>query len=473
MYCRRTGQRSRAARVFVPLGLALVLTAAACGGGGGGTEASKRVRNAPAGETPVAGDPAATDALAAPGDGGTSATSATGRKRSSAKVGSSARGPSGGTVPVADLGPRPASEDRTGVTKDKIRLGYHWPKTSYYGAILKSYIEHFQLYITGKGGLNERGGVGGRKIELVEADDQMTPSGAAAAAKQLEDTFTVYGHAGVEQQVVVLSSYEQKKIPYVANGLMSTHVKDSKYGFTFLTPWDIVAQALPSYINNFMKLKGKPIGVIWESPDWPVPKDAFLAEAAAAGLDVRITEQVTATQASYVANLDKVRGKGVEVVVLISRLSAPGILRDARAMGWSPTWTGFGPWTLNLFNTASGNLMEGIKAVRQWQGVDSAKYAEYVAFMKANGKENEASEEGYGGWMIGYFYENVLARAGKDPTRQSLIEGLEKTGAAPIELAITPPVQYSAGRHWQSDQALPVQVKNGNWVKIGSFANRF
>jgi hypothetical protein len=117
--------------------------------------------------------------------------------------------------------------------------------------------------------------------------------------------------------------------------------------------------------------------------------------------------------------------------------------------------------------------MEGIKAVRQWQGVDSPKYKEYVDFLAANGKRDEASEEGFGGWMIGFFLEHLIARAGPDPTRQSFIEGLENTVRNPVILKVTPPVEYAQGRHWQSDRGLPVQVKSGNWVAIGDWARRF
>jgi substrate-binding family protein len=184
-------------------------------------------------------------------------------------------------------------------------------------------------------------------------------------------------------------------------------------------------------------------------------------------------ERVGATQASYVSNVDKVRSTGAEVVVLLGRLSVPGILRDARLIGYAPLWTGFGPWTLNLFNTASGGLTEGIKALRQWWGVDSPKYKEYVTFLRNNGRADEASEEGYGGWMIGFFYENLLKRAGPDPTRESLIEGIFGTNTVPIPLVVTPPIRFASTRHWMSEEALPVQVKDGAWIKIGDFAKRF
>jgi ABC-type branched-subunit amino acid transport system substrate-binding protein len=452
--------------------LLLAILAGGCGGDGANRDRRGSASAAPDEELPgfSTDSPDETVATDDGGEGRSGSSSSGGR--SSARVAAGRPGlPT--PVPVAKVGPRAASEDRTGVTKTTIRIGHHWPKSSHYGAILKTYIEHFNLYFTGRDGLNERGGVGGRKIELVEADDKLSPSGAATAAKELEEkkVYMVYGHAGVEQQIVVRDAFEKTGLPYVANGLMSTHVKNARTSFTFLTPWDLVAESAPSFIDKVMKLGGRKVGVIWEQPDWPLPKDRFLAEAKRHGLDVAIVEPVTATQASYVQNVSKVRDAEAEVVVMISRLSAPGILRDARAIGYRPAWTGFGPWTLNLFNTASGGLMEGIKAVRQWQGVDAPKYAEYAEHMQANG--SEPNEEGFGGWMIGFFLEHVLARAGADPTRPSFVEGLQKTDGSPINLGVTPPVRYAPGRHWQSEEALPVEVKDGNFRRIGDWKRRF
>ena len=146
------------------------------------------------GPTPAAGTPAASPsagaaALLAPASGGTA-------KIGGAGIASAPRQVPGleGVLTLDDglaaWKERPADEDRTGVSADKIVLGRNFGVTgvlasveAYSGPGLQALIQR----------INEAGGIHGRKLELIIRDDQYNPTIAVQVVRELVEKDKVFG----------------------------------------------------------------------------------------------------------------------------------------------------------------------------------------------------------------------------------------------------------------------------------------
>lgn len=195
----------------------------AIGVGGGGTTHAAKQRNAQdvtagpsggdvTGETSTTAAGATATTAGAGGPGGAAAN----------KPGAKAAGTGPGGHTTDTLASKPG-ETRIGVGADFVKWGLHAPQT-FNGAPLAlaaDPLEGVGIYVTA---INNAGGINGRKIDEIFADDRYTTDGAAQAAdKLLNDAkvFHVSGTLGVDQVAIVATRASQTKpapTPYMAAG---------------------------------------------------------------------------------------------------------------------------------------------------------------------------------------------------------------------------------------------------------------
>ena len=113
---------------------------------------------------------------------------------------------------IAMFKTRPANEDRTGITKDTIRLGRHLALTgpgATGGPITAAMNGVFEK-------VNAAGGVHGRKIELLTRDDQFNPSVASQVVQELverDKVFAIFQGTSTAQVSAVFDYLNAKKVP--------------------------------------------------------------------------------------------------------------------------------------------------------------------------------------------------------------------------------------------------------------------
>lgn len=177
------------------------------GGGGAGVAGTGAVGDG-------SGLPGATDGPGAEGPTGAGATG-------SADVADGGPGGSGGSASVGN-GRAGGPGDTTGVTDTTIKIGVHAPVTGAAAIPQQSFERAVGVYFDYA---NRRGGVNGRKVQVLFEDDHFDPNAARAKCKQFAEqdkVFLIIGGAGSDQIDACARYASATGVPYLSAGVHAT-----------------------------------------------------------------------------------------------------------------------------------------------------------------------------------------------------------------------------------------------------------
>jgi branched-chain amino acid transport system substrate-binding protein len=305
--------------------------------------------------------------VSVPGKGGT----ATGAGATPGTGGTANRAPAQPAAAQAT-----AAGSTVGVTADSITIsllaGYSGP----YGGLFKTWADNaFGLWVAE---VNAHGGIHGRKLVLKQVDNRDAAEGGVAACKEVQGngSFMAISMAGLAGADMSSSDcLDKARIPVVAFNLAG-YRDHWRY---VISANDDAKQAVPiaSLIKNVIgDGAGKTGMIVVNDPIQFAARDAINRELDRLGMTHVRDETISAGQGSFVAELSRLRSAGATTVVMVTGNESVGIVRDAKAMGYSPHFTGMF-WTLDEFSQPAGQLWQGIKAVRVFPTTESAVYAEY------------------------------------------------------------------------------------------------
>ncbi len=257
-----------------------------------------------------------------------------------------------------------------GVTADSIKLGGSYPfsgPASAYGTIGKGAQAYFKL-------VNDKGGVGGRKIEFVTYDDGYEPQRALTNAKKLVEqdrVFALFNTLGTANNLAIWDYANQQKVPqvFVATGA-SNWGKDPNGH-----PWTIGWQ--PNYVTEakvyaaYLK-QNKPnakVAVLYQNDAYG--KDllaGFEAGIAGSGIKVVDRQSYEATDPSVASQVKKLAGTGADVFLDITtpKFGAQAIATVAQTT-WKP---------LHILNNVAASKAQVLMPVglKNAQGIVSTAY---------------------------------------------------------------------------------------------------
>lgn len=319
--------------------------------------------------------------------------------------------------------------------------------------------------------VNDEGGVHGRKLHLVSFDDSYDPTKAQACWDKLmsQRVFAMGFFVGTPTAVKYVPLAESNKIPLI--GLFT----GAQTLYTPLRHWVVNVRAsygdeTQEQVNGLWKtLKYHKIGVIY-------PDDAF-GSTVLAGVEAALKKegaQPVAT-ASYVRQtsqvggaIEKVKSAGPDAVIVVgpSNTVAP-IVKQAHSESWKPLFV-----TVSFVGTddliqAAGPDAEGMvitQVVPPYYLTDLKTVALYRRTMQKympNMRPNFVSLEGFVDAMV---MVEGLKKAGKEPTREGLIEGIEALHEMDMGLGPQLKLNYSAKSHKGFEQVIPTIVRGGRAV---------
>lgn len=319
--------------------------------------------------------------------------------------------------------------------------------------------------------INDEGGVNGRKLKLTAYDDSYDPAKTQACFDHLmsDRVFALGFFVGTPTAVKYLPLAEANKIPLV--GLFT----GAQTLYTPLRHWIVNVRA--SYYDEtreqidgvWDKLGYHNVGVIY-------PEDAF-GSAVLGG----VTEALKAHGAEPVkvasyerqttnvgGAIDTVRAANPQAVVVVGppNTAAP-ILKQSHAKGWKPlfltvSFVGTDELILQAGDDAEGVVITQVVPpyyLTDLKGV--ALYRRALAKYQPAARPNFVSLEGFVDAMV---LVEGLKRAGKEPTREGLIHGIESIHEEDLGLGPQLKLEYSAKSHKGFNHVIPTVVRGGRAV---------
>lgn len=334
-------------------------------------------------------------------------------------------------------GEEPAKEEAPavpGVTDEEIVIGQWSPQTgpaALWGAVARGTAAYFEM-------INAEGGINGRKLRLEIRDDAYQPSRTVAAAKELveqENVFALVGGVGTATGMAVKDYLAEKGVPWVGPASGTTKWADppSKNLFSLYPTYELETQVLVKYIVE--ELKKDKIAFFYQNDDYG--KEGL--EGARAELKKHEKElvaevSVEVTDTDLQSHVMKLKEAKPDVVILwLLPKHAAMTLGIAAKLGFKPQWvTGSTLSDAELMNEITKGLWEGVifDVFYELPSSDDETVKKYREAYEKYGKAKNPNEKWGPFFMAGFIFAEPLVEAmkaaGKDLTREKVIENMEK-----------------------------------------------
>jgi len=280
--------------------------------------------------------------------------------------------------------------------------------------------------------VNKSGGINGRKIKLISVDDGYEPEKAAANTKKLiegEKVLALFGYVGTPTSNAALPIFTAAKVPFIGafTGAQSLREPFNRYVFNVRASYfdeteQIVAHLVQQGITK--------IAVFYQN-------DAY-GKAGLAGveramkkrmLEITDTATVERNTTDVSAAVGKLAKSGTNVVIMISAYkSCAAFIKAMKLAGglqqfWNVSFVGSRALSDDLADEGIGVQISQVVPF-PWSETNPI-VREYQKNIGGRDKYSFTSLEGY---IAAKVLVEGLKRAGKTPTRESLVDGLAAMG---------------------------------------------
>jgi ABC-type branched-subunit amino acid transport system substrate-binding protein len=226
-----------------------------------------------------------------------------------------------------------------GITDTAIKLG----QTAPYSGPLSAYSTFGRASLAFFAMVNDRGGVDGRKIELITADDGFSPPRTVEQTRKLveaEHVFAMFAPVGTATNLSVRKYLNERKVPqlWLQSGISKFNdPKDYPWSLSGLPSYDTEVRAFAKHILR-VRPHGK-VAILYQNDDFGKEYVAGLK----AGLGARARAMMVGAQSFEVTDptvesqVIALHGTGADVLVIVAtQKQTVQALRTARDLGWKP-----------------------------------------------------------------------------------------------------------------------------------------
>ena len=331
----------------------------------------------------------------------------------------------GGPPTAAPAAPVAGGGTTTGVTKDTITLGLFYPKTGAYTGLGRN------APAVAQAAFDEVGSINGRRLVLKLYDDgTANASTIQVEEKRAKDEVFVLMSVVSESNVVLAPLAEQHKVPAILGNMDEKVALPLTYSFPVFAYWARQAKILPGFIKNVLNGADKKIGIVYEGTSTAIDaKNAFKGKAKELGLNIVFEQPIAQNQSTCANEVANLQSHGVDLVYMMNGpLGGICMLRDAKALGYKPTWTGVGvSWSFNVVAQASGGGADGIRTLSTTTTLETPAGRHFSEVMRKYAPNSGADSDD----VMLLFYSllqttfEALRRAGPDLTREGFVQTME------------------------------------------------
>lgn len=437
------GQKPGVAQLYGPGGQGL--------GGPGAVPGAEGAVPGAAGTIPGAeGSVSGADAGGVPGTGtGTGTGTGAGTGSGTGNTAGTPGTPGAPGAPGTPAGPA----DRTGVTDTTIKIGLHAPVTGAAAFPQRSFQNAVGVYASY---INSKGGINGRKLEVLFRDDGFDPNKARSVCKDLaqqQKVFMMIGGGGSDQIDSCARYANAVGVPYVSAGVHET--RPGQGPLSALRTYYAVAlsyeQQAPM-IANLAKSQfaGQKVGLLVAENDslhnyFGVQRSTLQR---AFGGNLTFAERVPKdikSEAQTIAS--RICNSGVKVVVW--NASPAGLINVSKAMTCFVRFMGPGNTNgLNIVATGGCPQLDNAQffsSFPQLDKIDSMDPNFRPAYRNKNGAGSQPDDIGIAIWGIEKLVSQMMQAAGKDLSRQSVMATLES--GKTFNNGVYPAVKFGPNKH--------------------------
>lgn len=369
-----------------------------------------------------------------------------------------------------------------GITKTQILIGSHQPLT---GPAAPGYSEIAPAANAYFSYVNAHGGIYGRKIVYKFLDDGYDPSKTSSVVRQLvlqNNVFAIFNGLGTPTHLAAVNFLNAQKVPdvFVASGCLCWD-QPPKLPETFGWQIDYVREGkiLGQYVAKHFA--GKKVGYFYQNDEF--------GQDGVKGLDYEIPHSMVVSRQTYEPTnvnigpqVSALRAAGAQVVVSFSIPAFTALLKlETLKQGFDPALVvsdvGSDPITLGALleafakkggKTVSGNLLTAGIITDGYEPSLGELSNGWIALFKKVHDTYDAKAPFDGnvlyGEAVAYTFVQAMFKAGKNPTRASLVAAIE--GGLPQGPTVAP-YAYSKSDHSGMTGAYIGVIRNGQIVRQG------
>nr|WP_264984162.1 ABC transporter substrate-binding protein [Pseudodesulfovibrio portus] len=363
-----------------------------------------------------------------------------------------------------------------GVSDTTIRLGSSLALTGHAGYLGTQTLRGAQAYLRF---INDSGGIHGRRIDVIALDDSYDPPHCLVNTQNLiidNNVLALFCYVGTPTTVKVLPLVEEARIPLIGMFTGANRLREpfNRYVINIRASY---YQETASAVQHIVEDLGiKRIAVFYQYDaygfDGLVGTELALKKF---GLDlVARSSYIRGTQ-SVEDGLEKIRNSNAEAVIMVGTYGACArFINLARDEDYNPlfynvSFVGAEELARRIGTYSPANvLMSQVVPPPSFSAGDSGVVAEYVTLLKKYFPDDTPSFVGLEGFLNARILVEGLERAGRDLTREGLIQAIESI--QDLELGPGMSITYGPKDRQGLDAIYFTRLEGGRFMPFDDWA---